>query len=68
MEKFEGLFFERDGNTTENSIRARSEKRRKYIHFDEMLFLVPFVEGRETSSNLSSTANNEGQERSGGTS
>ncbi|KAG8324091.1 hypothetical protein J6590_100455 [Homalodisca vitripennis] len=28
-------------------------KRRKYIHFDALLFLVPFVKGRETISNIS---------------
>lgn len=30
-----------------------AKKRRKYIHFDALLFLVPFVKGRETSSNVS---------------
>lgn len=28
-----------------------AKKRRKYIHFDALLFLVPFVKGRETCSN-----------------
>lgn len=42
--------------------------RRKYIHFDELLFLVPFVKGRETSGNVSINENDEEQERSQGTS
>lgn len=45
-----------------------AKKRRKYIHFDELLFLVPFVMGRETSSNVSRSENDEEQERSHGTS
>lgn len=40
-----------------------AKKRRKYIHFDAMLFLVPFVSGRQTSSNVSCSVNSEDNER-----
>lgn len=45
-----------------------AKKRRKYIHFDELLFLVPFVKGRETTGNVSRYENYEEQEHSHGTS
>lgn len=37
------------------------KKRRKYIYFDDLLFLVPFLKGRETSSNVSQNENDEEQ-------
>lgn len=43
-----------------------AKKRRKYIHFDELLFLVPFTKGRETSSNVSRCENEEEQDDSQG--
>jgi hypothetical protein len=34
-----------------------SRKRRKYLYFDQMLFLVPHLEDRKTQSNFSSERN-----------
>ncbi|KAL4721320.1 hypothetical protein ACJJTC_005352 [Scirpophaga incertulas] len=34
--------------------QAAPSKKKKYIHFDSMLFLIPFMQKRETSGNLSS--------------
>jgi hypothetical protein len=39
----------------------RRRKRRKYLYFDQLLFLLPHVEDRTTHSNLS-TPNNENEE------
>lgn len=36
-----------------------AKKRRRYIHFEALLFLIPYVCGRETSSNISQSENPE---------
>jgi hypothetical protein len=46
--------FKRELDAQKNVTSGKgSKKRRKYMYFDQMLFLLPHLEDRETHSNLS---------------
>jgi hypothetical protein len=58
VEKSENVFQEGVRFTEEWDIGEGSRKRRKYLYFDQLLFLLPHIEDRETHSNLN-TLNDE---------
>jgi len=51
--------FQEGLNSQKNAASGEgSRKRRKYLYFDQLLFLLPHIEDRETQSNLN-TLNDE---------
>jgi len=46
-------YFKRELDSQKNATSGESSrKRRKYLYFDQLLFLLPHTEDRETQSNL----------------
>lgn len=55
--------FQREMAAQRNTTSGQgAKKRRRYVHFDELLFLVPFIKGRETSCSIASNENDVEQE------
>jgi len=47
------MFFKRELDSQKNARSGEgSRKRGKYLYFDQLLFLLPHIEDRETQSNL----------------
>ena len=64
VEEYEDLFQERGGGDTQKNATSGegSRKRRKYLYFHQLLFLLPHLEDRETQSNLSTQRNDDEEE------
>jgi hypothetical protein len=62
--RYEDLFPEGIRCTKECYIWRGKEKSRKYMYFDQLLFLLPHLQDRETQSKLSTQRNEDEEEAS----
>jgi len=54
--------FKGEGDAQENATSGEGSRKRKYPYFDQLLFLVPHLEDRETQSKLSTQRNEDEEE------